>query len=217
MMMANGVRIKIKGYQNNHFHEKWRSICSTVRLLHTINMPSEHSLTSMDNNDKSNWLWPVLILAIAVTLISGMIYAQKVMQQVETIEQNQVSQYESRKFMLTQPDVLNINWMRTLNPLAKNIQGDVVWSSLMQQGMMRFANLTALPKGQQYHLWIYDLTSPADEPVSIVSFSPDLKIPTELLIPFTSSKTINEPYKFMVMLEYEDENVTPEPLLLAQP
>ena len=180
-------------------------------------MPSEYSLTAMTNDDNSRWLWPVLILAIAATLISGMIYAQRVMQQVETIELKQVSQYESRKFMLTQPDALNINWMRTLNPLAKNIQGDIVWSSLMQQGMMRFANLTTLPKGQQYHLWIYDLTSPADEPVSIVTFSPDLKIPTELLIPFTSNKTINEPYKFMVMLEYADPSITPEPLLLAQP
>ena len=183
----------------------------------SFKMPSETSLTSMNNDDSSRWLWPVLILAIAATLISGMIYAQRVMQQVETIELKQVSQYESRKFMLSQPDALNINWMRTLNPLAKNIQGDIVWSSLMQQGMMRFANLTSLPKGQQYHLWIYDLTSPADEPVSVVTFSPDLKIPTELLIPFTTNKKINEPYKFMVMLEYTDPSITPEPLLLAQP
>ena len=180
-------------------------------------MPSEQSLTSMSNDDKSNWLWPVLILAIAVTLISGMIYAQKLMQQVETIEQNQVSQYESRELMLTQADALNINWMRTLNPLAKNIQGDIVWSSSMQQGMMRFANLAALPNGQQYHLLIYDLASPADEPVSIVTFSPDLNIPTELLIPFTSNKEIKEPYKFMIMLEYEDSKIASEPLLLAQP
>ena len=180
-------------------------------------MPSEPSLTAMTNDDNSSWLWSALILAIAATLISGMIYIQRVMQQVETIEQNQVSQNESRKFMLTQPDALNINWMRTLNPLAKNIQGDIVWSSLMQQGMMRFANLAALPQGQQYHLWIYDLASPADEPVSVVKFAPDLKIPTELLIPFTSSQKISEPYKFMVMLEYADPTIPPEPLLLAQP
>lgn len=171
----------------------------------------------MTNDESSRWIWPVLILTIAITLIVGMIYAQRVMQQVETIEQKQVSLHESRRFILTQPDALNINWMRTLNPLAKNIQGDIVWSTLMQQGMMRFANLPTLANGQQYHLWIYDLSSPADEPVSVVKFSPDLKIPSELLIPITSSKKINEPYKFMMMLEYADTKTTSEPLLLAQP
>lgn len=171
----------------------------------------------MTNDESSRWMWPVLTLTIAAILITGMIYAQRFLQQVETIEKKQVSLYQSREFILTQPDALNINWMRTLNPLAKNIQGDVVWSTLVQQGMMRFANLPTLTAGQQYHLWVYDLSNPADEPVSVVRFSPELKIPSELLIPITSSKKINEPYKFMMMLEYADPNITAEPLLLAQP
>lgn len=180
-------------------------------------MTSESVITPMRNDQSSHWMWPILILAIAIALIAGMISAQRVMQQVETIEQKQVTQYETRQFLLSQPDALNINWMRTMNPLAKNIQGDIVWSSLAQQGMMRFANLPSLPKGQQYHLWIYDLNNAADEPISIATFSPDLDVPTERLIPFTSSRKISEPYKFMIMLEYTNERSPTEPLLLAQP
>ncbi len=162
-------------------------------------------------------MWLLLILSIMITLVAGMIYTQQMMQQVENIEQKQVSLNKSRAVILSQPDAMNINWMRTLNPLAKNIQGDIVWSNSMQQGMIRFANLATLPKGQQYHLWIYDLANAANKPVSIVQFSPDSALPTERLIPFTSSQAITAPYKFMIMLEYTDGDSAPEPLLLAQP
>jgi len=176
--------------------------------------PPQHTPTS---EQSSHWLCPVLILSVTITLVAGMIYTQRLMQQVEHVEQTQVAQYESRSTLLAQPDALNINWMQTLNPIAKDIQGDIVWSTLMQQGMMRFANLPILPKGQQFHLWIHDLTSRASEPVSIVRFAPALSIPRELLIPFTSSQKINEPYKFTVTLEYSDPDKATEPLLLAQP
>lgn len=180
-------------------------------------MNCEYLSTSTTNTEPARWIWPLLTLSLALMLIAGMIYAQHMMQQVETIEQNQVSQHVARSELLSQPDVLNINWMRTLNPLAKDVQGDVVWSNQQQEGMMRFANLASLPSGQQYHLWIYDLASPADEPVSIVTFSPDLTLRSELLIPFTSSREISEPYKFMVMLEHTEPSLPSEPLLLAQP
>lgn len=177
-------------------------------------MPS--SLTE-DSDIKSRWLWPVLLISIAAIMVAVMVYSQRFVQKVDTIEKQQVTQSESRKFLLAQPDVININWMRTLDPLAKKIYGDVVWSTLMQQGMMRFANLPTLKKDETYHLWVHDLANRADDPVSILQFSPELTMPTELLVPFKSPREISEPYKFTIMLDNSSESVAPQPLLLAQP
>jgi len=172
--------------------------------------PSNYSDT------QSRWLWPFVLTLIAIVIVALMISSQRFVQKVDKIEKQQVAQYESRKFLLAQPDVININWMRTLDPMAKKIHGDVVWSTLMQQGMMRFANLPTLKPNETYHLWVYDLASSAKDPVSITQFSPELTMPTELLIPFKSPKMVTEPYKFTIMLDSSAENSQPQPLLLAQ-
>jgi len=165
----------------------------------------------------SRWLWPFFMIAIAMVMVSVMIYSQRFVQKVDSIEKSQVAQYESRKFLLAQPDAINMNWMRTLDPMAKKIYGDLVWSTLMQEGMMRFANLPTLRPDETYHLWMHDLAHSADEPVSIAQFSPELTMPTELLIPFKAPRTISEPYKFTIMLDNSAEEIPSQPLLLAQP
>ncbi len=180
-------------------------------------MPSDSPFKPSHTDRSSSWIWPVLIIAIASTIAASLLYVQKMSKQIHTITEQQEAQYESRKFLLSSPDVINVNWMRTLNPLAKNISGDIVWSSLNQQGIMRFANLPKLPADQQYHLWIYDLAKHPDDVISVVEFSPVTSLPTELLIPFTSSRQIEKPYKFMVMLDSTETDFTPQPLLLGQP
>lgn len=166
---------------------------------------------------QSGWLWPFLLISIAIAMVAIMIYSQHFVQKVDSIEKSQVAQYESRKFLLAQPDAINMNWMRTLDPMAKKIYGDLVWSTLMQEGMMRFANLPTLQADQTYHLWMHDLASSANDPVSVAQFSPELTMPTELLIPFKAPKKISEPYKFTIMLDNSAEEIPPQPLLLAQP
>jgi len=146
-----------------------------------------------------------------------MIYSQLFVQKVDSIEKSQLAQYEARRLLLTQPDVININWMRTLDPMAKKIYGDIVWSTLLQEGMMRFANLPTLQADETYHLWMHDLANSANEPVSVAQFSPELTIPTELLVPFKAPKKISEPYKFTIMLDNSADEIQPQPLLLAQP
>ncbi len=171
----------------------------------------------VSNHSTSRWLWPAALLLIAVAMIAVMVYSQRFVQQVDSIEKQQVSQYESRKFLLAQPDVININWMRTLDPMAKKVYGDVVWSTLMQQGMMRFANLPKLDPDETYHLWMHDLASSAKDPISVAQFSPELTMPTELLVPFKSPRKVIEPFKFTIMLDNSAEDIQPQPLLLAQP
>ena len=156
----------------------------------------------------------LLIVAIPVAVVG---YSQKISKQVDSIEQKQISQYQSRDYLLSQPDALNINWMRTLNSIAKNIKGDIVWSTLSQKGIMRFINLPKLPSDRQYHLLAYDLQSSSQDPISIVKFTPEVKVPTEMLVPFTAEDMVGKPYKFMVMLDYKDGSLPDEPLLLAQP
>lgn len=174
--------------------------------------------TSSNHSDsRSRWLWPLILISIAIIMVAVMIYSQRFVQKVDNIEKQQVAQYESRKFLLAQPDVININWMRTLDPMARKVYGDVVWSTLMQQGMMRFANLPKLQPDQTYHLWMHDLASSAKDPVSVAQFSPEITIPTELLVPFASPRQVSEPYKFTIMLDSSADGIQPQPLLLAQP
>lgn len=174
-------------------------------------------LVTNTENTQSRWPWPFLLLSIAITMVAVMIYSQQFVQKVDNIEKQQASQYESRKFLLTQPDTININWMRTLDPMAKKIYGDLVWSTLMQQGMMRFANLPKLKPDETYHLWIHDLASSASDPVSVTQFSPEITVPTELLVPFKTPRKVTEPYKFTIMLDNIANDIPPQPLLLAQP
>ena len=176
---------------------------------------STSSLSEPQTSEAKTWLLPLLILL--VISLAGFLYIKSITQQVSNIEQAQVSQYQSRDYLLGQPDALNINWMRTLNSIAKDIKGDIVWSSQTQKGMMRFINLPKLPSDRQYHLLAYDLQGSSQEPVSIVKFTPEVKVPTEMLVPFTADQTIGKPYKFMVMLDYKDSEQADEPLLLAQP
>lgn len=176
------------------------------------------SAASTENSDiKSKLLWPILLILLTITLVIAVIYSQKLVNQVDNIEKQQLAQNETRKFLLAQPDAININWMRTLDPMAKKIFGDIVWSSLSQQGMMRFANLPKLKPNQTYHLWVHDLANNANDPVSLIEFSPQITVPTELLIPFNSPRTVTEPYKFTIMLDSNIDNIQPQPLLLAQP
>ena len=179
-------------------------------------MHSRSTANSTDS-DTNSWLWSVLVIFIVIVAIAITVYYQQLSKKVEHIEQEHISQYQSRDYLLAQSDALNINWMRTLNSIAKDIKGDIVWSTVTQKGMMRFVNLPKLPDDRQYHLLAYDLESSAQDPVSIVKFTPDIKVPTETLVPFTADRTIGKPYKFMVILDYKDNSLTDEPLLLAQP
>ena len=170
-----------------------------------------------EENESKSWLWPFLIAAVVIIPLVVFIYTQKISKQVDSIEQAHVSQYQSRDYLLAQSDTLNINWMRTLNSIAKDIKGDIVWSGLTQKGIMRFVNLPKLPDDRQYHLLAYDLQSSSQDPISVVKFTPDIKVPTEILVPFTADREIGKPYKFMVMLDYKNNELPDEPLLLAQP
>ncbi|KAG1652826.1 hypothetical protein GQR58_025973 [Nymphon striatum] len=111
------------------------------------------------------------------------------------------SQLESRKeILLTQPHVVNTNWLRTLNPLVKNVEGKLVWSAALQQGIVEFINLPKIDKDQYYQLWVHDLVETSDQAslVAVFKGSKDEK----LVMAFDTIK-VKSPYKFELVLHTE--------------
>ena len=160
---------------------------------------------------------PLLILA-AILLLGGIIYFGNLAYKKWIVDPNKETIQSARviqqQFILNQPDVINMNWLRTLNPLVKNVEGRVIWSNNLQKGVMEFVGLPEIASNQNYQLWIYDLIGKDTKPV----FSTQFKqvIPKTYLIPFSSKIHINSPFKFELMLSTEGDE-TSQPLFLAQP
>lgn len=161
---------------------------------------------------------PLKLLAIVILLVVLAIFASKYYKEWQK-NPNQESQQSDlileQQFILTQTDVINTNWLRTLNPLVKNVEGRVVWSNVLQKGVMEFVGLPKIKDNQQYRLWIYDLVGEDTKPIFSTEFSKVLS--DKYLIPFNSnSSMIKSPFKFELMLKTEGEE-TSQPLFLAQP
>lgn len=127
---------------------------------------------------------------------------------------------DQKKELLQQPDVINTNWLRTLNSKMKDVQGGIVWSTFKQQGVVYFKNLPTSIQNQQYRLWVYDLTMDANKRVSAANFQLKRNGSPKLLVPLTPNESLELPYKFELVLEElgEKQQVLKEhPLLLAQP
>ena len=151
-----------------------------------------------------------LIFAISQIGVSAYKRAQITNPEVKA----ELSQIQSRKeLLLLQPNVVNTSWLRTLNPLMKNVEGSLVWSAALQQGVVEFINLPKIKDNQYYQLWIHDLAEANNQAslVAVFKGSKDEKL-------FMSFDTINikSPYKFELVLHTEGE-LHNQPLLLAQP
>jgi len=130
---------------------------------------------------------------------------------LETVQSELVLE---QQLILTQTDVINTNWLRTLNPLVKNVEGRIVWSNILQKGVMEFVGLPKIDKNQQYRLWIYDLVGKDTKPIFSTEFTK--VVSDKFLIPFSAEALINSPFKFELMLKTDGEE-TSQPLFLAQP
>jgi hypothetical protein len=56
----------------------------------------------------------------------------------------------------TAEDAVSAAWAPGGHAAGDGVSGEVVWSSLAQAGVMRFAGLAPNPTGLQYQLWIFD-------------------------------------------------------------
>lgn len=158
------------------------------------------------------WIYVIFIavLFIALSLFGFSKYEQRE-SNLSQIQQSKVATL--KQSILQQDDVINVNWFRTLNPLIKEVQGSLLWSSQKQQGVIELLNLPKLKENQQYHLWVYDLNEKSSRPISALIFKPDTK---QLSLAFKADKEISTPLKFELMLEEKGVEGGLS-LLLAQP
>ena len=105
------------------------------------------------------------------------------------------------------------SWLRTLNPRMKDVQGDLVWSTAEQKGVMRFINLPKPDKGFRYHLWIHDSRSKDGQPVSgaILNAGSGKQ---ELFVSIEAQAKVAEPFKFVLTMEDAADKQQPEQILL---
>lgn len=161
------------------------------------------------------WFWIVFIFAVIFTLVSASLYITKHTRLSVAAKQDQTPLIQQRDKLLNVSDILQSNWLKTLNPQMKKVQGDLLWSGQQQQGFMRFFNLPILSSTQYYRLWIYDLEYSLDEPISAARFKADPHIRKEFLVEILPEKTVKKPYKFVLKLETPLQS--DQILLLAQP
>ena len=179
-------------------------------------MNSETTATSPNKKHKlPTWFWVSLILATILTLASLSLNLAKNTRLNVAAKQTQTPLIELRKTLLADPRTLQSNWLKTLNPLAKEIQGDLLWNPVLGKGVMQFSNLAKLSADQKYHLWVYDLEQSMKDPISATVFSADEHIQKNFLVEILPSVAVTQPYKFVLKLEEpsQDDQV----LLLAQP
>jgi len=157
----------------------------------------------------------ILVTAVLIFAISQIgVSAYKRAQITDPEVKSEISQIQSKKeLLLLQPNVVNTSWLRTLNPLMKNVEGSLVWSAALQQGVVEFLNLPKIKDNQYYQLWVHDLAEASNQ-ASLVAVFKGPKT-EELFMSFDTIK-IKSPYKFELVLHTEGE-ANNQPLLLAQP
>ena len=179
-----------------------------------------NEMNKQDENKKRKvplWLVVILPFILVMALSSLGIYAYQQQKEKPQISVLAAQLEVQKQQLLQQNDVINTNWLHTLNPLVKNVRGQLLWSSTKQKGLLEFSNLPSLPDDQKFQLWVYDLESTNNKPISATMGT---AIPQErsntLLIPFTAIKHVQKPFKFELLLKEEGKDDA-QPLLLAQP
>ncbi len=159
------------------------------------------------------WIYVVFFSTLLIALSSFGIskYQKQQAQKSSQIQRTNVE--ELQQSLLAQDDVINTNWLHTLNPLVKDVKGSVLWSSKEQHGIIKLYNLPSLGEKQKYHLWLYDLNAKNNAPVSALVFDAKFE---NLIIPFKTKSVVSSPFKFEIILEEEgiEESLS---LLMAQP
>lgn len=99
------------------------------------------------------------------------------------------------------PDRVAIPWQHTEDPAARTAGGEVVWSTGLQRGYMRFHGLPANdPVRHQYQLWIFDASQDERYPIDGGVFD----VPagqTEVVVPIDPKLRVTKPTLFAITEE----------------
>jgi len=157
----------------------------------------------------------LLLSAFIITLLISFPYAYSYYQDSNAAKNKNHQVQKQLDKLLSSPDATEYPWMRSLNPLAKSIEGGIVWSQDRQYGVMKFRNLPATTEKQQYHLRLYDRNT--TQAISAVIFQQNKFMPSYRLLSFRADTEVKSPYKFILSLESINGEEQEQVLLRAQP
>ncbi len=180
--------------------------------------------SSTANVEKKNklpfWLIMLMVsLGVIAASYFGLRYYQQSLKNAQPSHFQQLERADLetlKESIIQQADTIDTNWLRTLNPIVKHVQGRLLWSSTMQQGVVEFINLPELKNNQQYRLWVYDLEANNSKPITARVFKKVEFISGIFSRSFEPKVKVKNPLKFELVLEEGDVEGF-QPLLLAQP
>lgn len=178
---------------------------------------AENNKISTDKDKIPLWFIIVFSAVLLFTLSSFGLHAyqSKIQTKLDLVQESE--NYIQRLGILQQKDVIETNWLHTLNPIVKKVQGRLLWSSSKQQGLMEFINLPKIKKSQQFNLWIYDLQSNGTRPIlAKLNHKESYHQKNKIIMPFSVDSKIKSPFKFELILK-DNNTGNAQPLLLAQP
>jgi hypothetical protein len=152
---------------------------------------------------------------IIIAVLASLPYAYSYYQKNTSAQLSQHRVQKQLDHLLSYPDVVEYAWMRSLNPIAKAIEGSIVWSQAEHNGVMKFKNLPATSKKQQYHLRIYDRNT--TEAFSTAVFQQGKFMKNARIVAFKANSKVKSPYKFILSLESIQDIEEEQILLRAQP
>ena len=168
------------------------------------------------------WLIVLLVVTLVVMMSSVGSYYYQQKARNNAIKGQQAELIQQQQILLKQADIINTNWLRTLNAQIKNVHGRVMWSTNKQFGVASFKNLPKTKENQQYRLWVYDLSKKADKRISTAHFTKKTNGSSDFLVAMKPQTTIKFPFKFELVMEQSTKpankkKIKESPLLLAQP
>lgn len=131
--------------------------------------------------------------------------------QTPTPTVNLPSLSEQRQLLLASaPDAVEESWTEIDPKQPRNIEGDIVWSSSLQKGFVRFRNLPVNDKSREtYQLWIFDANQNAKTPIDGGIFDVDAN--GDIIIPVNAKLKVQKPTMFAVTKEKPGGVVVSDP------
>ena len=170
------------------------------------------------NTLKRKSLWITFLLVIVGIGLYFQSYNKGVADSSQAYMAKQKDEWQS---LLKEEQSVHLHWLRTLNPSIKDTDGDLIWNTGLQKGLMRFINLPKSKGSLYYHLWIYDLHQSQNKPVSagVFKFAGHSRGNNQLYVPIVPAQTVQNPFKFLLTIGNKSDKTfsRSQSLLLAQP
>jgi len=167
----------------------------------------------VDQKAKRKLVWVALSMVLLVAL-----FAFQKSKSANTEDDNYSQKKSEWVALLAEKNTLHLHWLRTLNPIVKKTDGDLIWNTEQQKGLMHFSNLPALKNGHIYQLWIYDLQQSTEKPVLAAVFTGHKK-KTLFYATIIPKNRVIKPFKFLLIKGKKGDKSfnKSQSLLLAQP